>query len=88
MITIASFYANFPNPIQLFSLTDKYLVVGTVYGLVNVVNVQCRHIASSDNCEHRIAIKADLAGDLDCYEDMLIIGNVDGKVRIWDACTG
>lgn len=88
MATLASFHVDLSNAPQLFAMSNKYLVVGAVFGLIQVVDLQCRHVDILDKCEHRVSIDTDKIWALDCYEDILIVGNADGTVRIWDPCTG
>jgi hypothetical protein len=88
MATLSSFYVQHPTAVQHLRLTEEYLVAGTVPGLVSILNLQCRHIESSDQCEHRKTIELGRIWDLECYQHMLVTGHEDGKVRIWDARTG
>ncbi|KAF2682867.1 WD40 repeat-like protein [Lentithecium fluviatile CBS 122367] len=66
--------------------SSKYVVAGLVSGQVSVLDLCCWHTESSGACEHRLEVGGLWA--LDCYQDMLVTGNEDGIVRIWDARTG
>jgi WD40 repeat protein len=84
----SSFYINHPSAVQLLCLTETYLIAGTVSGMISILDLQCRHTESSNTCEHRTTIEVGRVWDLDCYANMLVTGNEDGKVQIWDARTG
>jgi hypothetical protein len=68
-------------------VTEVYLVPVTVSGLVSILDLQCRHIETSGQCEHRKTVEVGKIWDLDCYQHMLVTGHEDGKVQIWDART-
>jgi WD40 repeat protein len=88
MATITSFQVDHPNALQHVVWTEKYLLVGTISGFLNILDLQCRHVGSLTSCEHRRTMQVTKSWGLDCCADVLATGGEDGKICLWNLRTG
>ncbi|KAF1995095.1 WD40 repeat-like protein [Amniculicola lignicola CBS 123094] len=75
------------SAIRKLSFAERYLVVGHVSGDFAVLDLICRH-NDAETCEHQRALQVGPCWYFDCYGDVLVTGNTDCKIRLWDLSTG